>query len=88
MRWNLLSAAISQPTLTGRDGMPPRPSSANGLGAKRVHNTTPSGAGSPEATPSVNGSASKWLPVRAHPSGAAATPSAPRKNVRRLVFIA
>ena len=46
------------------------------------------GAGSPEATPSVNGSASKWLPVRAHPSGAAATPSAPRKNVRRLVFIA
>jgi hypothetical protein len=36
-------------------GMPPRPSGASGSGASRVQSTTPSGRGSPEATPSVNG---------------------------------
>ena len=34
---------------------PPSPSSASGSVASRVHSTMPSGAGSPEATPRVNG---------------------------------
>ena len=46
------SAAISHCTSTLAIGMPP-PSS--GSGASRVQSTTPSGSGSPEATPSVNG---------------------------------
>src|SRR5215475_9891281 len=33
--------------------------SSSGLGAKRVHKTTPSGSGSPDATPSLNGSSVK-----------------------------
>ncbi len=39
---------------TGSGGMPP---SFRGSGARRVHRTTPSGDGSPDATPSVKGSA-------------------------------
>jgi hypothetical protein len=46
------SRAISHPTSTLAAGMPP-PSS--GSGASRVHSTTPSGKGSPDATPSVKG---------------------------------
>ncbi len=48
------SLAISQTTSTDAAGTPP--SDANGSGATRVHSTTPSGSGSPDAIPSVNGS--------------------------------
>ena len=37
-------------------GMPPP---ASGSGARRVHNTTPSGQGSPDATPRGNGNVRK-----------------------------
>lgn len=53
MREKPSSSATSQPTGTMREGMPPPDSS--GLVASRVQITKPSGAGSPEATPSVNG---------------------------------
>ena len=46
------SSATCQETSTGSGGIPP-PSS--GFGARRVQSTTPSGAGSPEATPSEKG---------------------------------
>src|SRR5262245_32750207 len=39
---------------------------ASGLAARRVHSTKPSGAGSPEATPSVNGltlARATWRPI-------------------------
>jgi hypothetical protein len=36
-------------------GMPPRPSALRGFGARRVQITNPSAAGSPDATPRVNG---------------------------------
>ena len=50
--WKRASRATSQSTSTMFIGIPP-PSS--GLGASRVQRTTPSGSGSPEATPSANG---------------------------------
>jgi hypothetical protein len=43
----------SHSTVIGFSGIPPLP--ASGDGAKRVHSTTPSGVGSPDATASVNG---------------------------------
>src|SRR3954451_22926159 len=43
----------SHTTGTSSSGMPPP---ASGSGASRVHSTTLVGSGSPEATPSVNGS--------------------------------
>ena len=46
-------SAICQPTSTGSGGIPP--SDWCGWGAMRVQRTTPSGDGSPEAMPSVNG---------------------------------
>jgi len=56
----LLDLARSQPgkltyASTGFGGMPP--SGRSGSGASRVHSTTSRGAGSPEATPRLNGSA-------------------------------
>jgi hypothetical protein len=48
----LLSVAMRQPTA---QGAAPGSTARAGLGARRVHSTTPSGVGSPEATPSVNG---------------------------------
>ena len=53
MRVNASSCASSQVTSTGVYGIPPNGSSASG--ASRVHSTTESGSGSPDATPSVNG---------------------------------
>jgi hypothetical protein len=47
------SAAISHLTVNACGGMPPP---LSGSGASRVHNTTPSGSGSPEATPRLKGS--------------------------------
>ncbi len=38
---------------TGCAGIPPSPSSASGSGASRVHRTTPSWRGSPDAMPSA-----------------------------------
>ena len=67
--------------------MPPRPSSASGCGASRVHSTTPSGAGSPEATPRVNGSACTglWRRSVVNPArGSAASATAPFSTARRL----
>jgi hypothetical protein len=80
-------AATSHSTSTARAGMPPSPSSANGRGASRVQITTPSGAGSPEATPRVNGSAGTGLRRRweVNPaSGSAASTTAPLSTERRL----
>ena len=45
---------LGQRTGTGRS-RPPRPSCALNSGARRVQITKPSGSGSPEATPNVNG---------------------------------
>jgi hypothetical protein len=66
------------------------PSAASGSGASRVHSTTPSGVGSPDATPSANGSPANGgvagaLEVHV-PANAAPTASEPpvRKRVRRL----
>src|SRR3546814_20309831 len=65
--------------------MPPWGSS--GFGARRVQMTKPSGAGSPEATPSVNGSSRNFgaanAGVRASAANSTACPPA-RRRVRRL----
>jgi hypothetical protein len=82
------SAAISHWTGTLRAGMPPAGSS--GFGASRVHSTTPSGVGSPDATPSANGSPSTGRVPQAragdHPAAAAvsAPPPAQARNALRL----
>lgn len=55
---NAASFAISQSTAYVASGMPPKPSAFSGAGASLVHSTTLSGSGSPEATPSWNGS---WM---------------------------
>ena len=82
-RANFSSSAICQSTVTGLSGMPP-PSS--GRGARRVHSTTLSSRGLPEATPSVKGSeakASGW--PRTIPIGPAIAPAArePARKRRR-----
>src|SRR5690606_38851224 len=70
----------------GWAGMPPRPSGANGSGASRVHSTTPSAVGSPEATPRVKGSpvqrgARYRAPETAQlPASAAADATPPNRN--------
>ena len=66
--------------------MPPKPSRASGSIARRVQRTTPSEAGSPDATPSVNGSARNGVRlagVHAMTGNAAATAAA-FSAVRRL----
>lgn len=52
----LPSVATCHSTSTLVAGMPPRPSGFSGAGASLVHSTNPSVVGSPEATPSWNGS--------------------------------
>ena len=73
---NVRSPATSHWTSTFAIGMPPP---ANGSGASRVHKTTLSGHGSPEATPSENGYARKtgWAKAVTGASGCktAAAPS-------------
>ncbi len=69
------SKATSHSTVTRSVPIPP--SSRNGSGASRVHSSTESGIGSPEATPRVKGS----LVIRAASRSRAAT--APRAG--RLV---
>lgn len=49
MREKPLSEATSQPTWVA--GPRPEPGTASGVGVTRVHSRTPSGSGSPEATP-------------------------------------
>ena len=56
-------------TSTGRFGIPPSPSDANGCRASRVQSTKPDGDGSPLATPSRNGSAGSARAARAPCSG-------------------
>ena len=73
------SSATSQTTCTASSGMPPP--GASGSGASRVHRTTPSSVGSPDATPSVNGDRSKRGRVC---SGAAWTGPAPRSGPQRV----
>jgi hypothetical protein len=51
---NSAVSLISQVTATSSSGIPPP---LSGSGASRVHSTTLTGSGSPEATPTVNGSA-------------------------------
>ncbi len=73
-----------QSTVTSALAMPPCPSALSGLGASRVHSTTLSGAGSPEATPSVNGYGVAANALRSGRAAAAAAVSPPRTKVRRL----
>src|SRR6185312_5381872 len=67
-------------------------SGLSGSGASRVHRTKPSGRGSPEATPRLNGSALQRGPGAAQPmsEGASALPAsdtAPRKTWRRVSIV-
>jgi hypothetical protein len=82
------SSAICHATSTGSAFIPPPTS--NGRGASRVQSTTPSGNGSPEATPKEKGE-SENEPVRAtapatrvESSAAAAKEALPAKKDRRL----
>ena len=81
------SVAISQATSIGSGARPPPGSS--GVGANRVHSTMPRGVGSPEATPTLNGSAENCgrrvadLAVRPN-SGTLVRLAAYAKNSRRL----
>jgi hypothetical protein len=67
------------------------PSASSGCGASRVHSTTPSGVGSPDATPSENGSPANGGMASAReasvPPNAAPTANDPpvRSSVRRLI---
>ncbi len=70
---NRSSSATSQRTGTARAGMPPLPSGASGSVASRVHKTKPSGSGSPEATPRLNGEEKRAATRR----GAAVSPRHP-----------
>ena len=54
---NASSSATSQVTVTRALSIPP--SGSSGRGASRVQSVPPVGVGSPEATPSVNGSSTK-----------------------------
>ena len=60
------SSATSHRTSTGSGFMPP--SGSSGLGASRVQRTTPVAVGSPDATPSVNGSAGNAARRSARPA--------------------
>src|SRR5260221_8660924 len=70
-------------------------SAASGSGASRVHSTNPSGAGSPDATPRLNGSPWRQAALLPAPlpatqptsAGAATSPAAPqarRRKARRV----
>jgi hypothetical protein len=76
-----------QSTTTSEVGMPPCPSALSGAGARRVHNTTLSGAGSPDATPSLKGYGTAATAERVGRAVAPATASPPRKRVRRETFL-
>jgi hypothetical protein len=81
-------ADTCQSTATSAFAMPPCPSAFSGDGAGRVHRTTLSAAGSPEATPSLKGNG---VAARAMPAGRATDPAAarpPRMNVRRCMVMA
>ena len=55
--------------------MPPSP--ASGRVASRVHNTTPAGVGSPDATPKLNSRSGVSAPARPKPRRAGAAAAAP-----------
>ncbi len=61
------SAAISQPTSVS--GPAPEPGCASSVGVTRVHSRTPSGSGSPEATPCRNWGVAAAVAVVARDSG-------------------
>jgi hypothetical protein len=76
------SLATIQSTSTALPGMPaPR---SSGLGAILVHSTKPSGAGSPDATPSVNGfdANAGWLHTERENKPLPAVSSAPAPRLR------
>src|SRR5688572_18861662 len=81
------SSATSRSTSTGSGVIPPPTSS--GRGASRVQSTTPSGVGSPDATPSAKGGAGNFGAVSVAPrarverSAAAANDAEPAMNDRR-----
>ncbi len=78
-----LSSAISQ--LTVRSDPLPEPGVASGTGVTRVHSRTPSGSGSPEATPWWKAGPSAACARGAAASGArAAVAAAALTTVRRL----
>src|SRR5688572_11283967 len=79
MRENALSSATSQAT---SKIVWPRYAVSIGSGASRVQITKPSGAGSPEATPSWNGGETKRSCADAVPNGTSA--QAPAAAARRL----
>ncbi len=70
------SRATSHPTST-LPTPPSPPSAVSGSGARRVQSTTPSGSGSPDATPSVNGF------VRSRGGPGARGPAPSRRRTRR-----
>jgi hypothetical protein len=87
MREKRSSLATSHRTGTRLGGMPP--SSVSGDVASRVQITTPSGVGSPDATPSVNGVDANVGAALTGKSKAGTT-SAPvdsSRNVRREIAI-
>jgi hypothetical protein len=73
-----------QSTVTSALAMPPCPSALSGEGASRVHNTTLSGNGSPEATPRVKGYGVAARAPRSGRAAVAAAPSPPSTKMRRL----
>src|SRR6516162_9563998 len=89
------AVAISERSVTSAPVMPPGVSGLvdSGSGARRVHNTKPSGRGAPEATPRLNGLPARQLcaaAMRMRPGAAigakaapAPAPAAPTKR-RRL----
>ena len=88
-RRSVLSSATTQRTRVVAPA--PEPGVASGEGVTRVHSTTPSGSGSPDATPywktapgSTARAAENAGPVSVLPTAvAAAAPAAPLRKVRR-----
>lgn len=80
-----LSSATSQPTAVS--GPMPEPGTASGAGVTRVHSRTPSGSGSPEATPcrKAGAESAAWaaLAPREASGARAAVAAAARTTVRR-----
>ena len=68
---NAVSVATVQPTSTS--GPSPEPGIASAVGVTRVHSRTPSGSGSPEATPCRKAGASAARAGSAAASGAPST---------------
>lgn len=78
-----LSLAICQ--LTSVSGPLPEPGEASGIGVTRVHSRTPSGRGSPDATPWWNaGPSAAWARGAAASGARAAVAAAALTTVRRL----